>query len=150
MRKALLTGKYSSDTELVLTNSFAGRLRNVALMKFYQRLVDKGVAEWLDVGDPVPDLVGGKKAVRWEAKIPITDPNSGLTTMGIRNLAVQEHLMPEMKQLVGHRYAVQAEQVFPVCHGTATLPVGGCGSAREEHAQCAGSQSKRAWVSGTR
>ena len=101
MRKALLTGKYSSDTELVLTNSFAGRLRNVALMKFYQSLVDKGVAEWLDVGDPVPDLVGGKKAVRWEAKIPITDPNSGLTTMGIRNLAVQEHLIPEIKQLVG-------------------------------------------------
>ena len=56
----------------MLTNSF-GKPYVRCSDEVLPVLVDKGVAEWLDVGDPAPDLVGGKSG-SLEAKILIADP----------------------------------------------------------------------------
>ena len=112
MRQALLTGKYSADAEAVLTNSFASRWRNIALMRFYQSLVDHGAAEWVDPGMKAPESLKGIEARKWVAEIPALNPETGESYMKLRTMAVQAHLIPEIKHLVHTESAWKQNKVL--------------------------------------
>jgi hypothetical protein len=97
MRKASLTGDYSTDVQAILLNSFVPRLREASKIQLYKKLESNGVAKMTDIGEkPIPEL-GGKKTERMSIKFPETNPQTGVTRLVEKNLYVQKQLVSELK-----------------------------------------------------
>jgi hypothetical protein len=100
MRKAALTGEYSSDPTAVLLNSLGGRINEVTKLRFYQALERTGVGMIEDSFDPSITEIGGKPAARMPIKYPETDPKTGRTRMVEKSLYVQKELVPEIRGIL--------------------------------------------------
>jgi hypothetical protein len=100
MRKAALTGEYSSDPTAVLLNSLGGRINEVTKLRFYQALERTGVGMIEDSFDPSITEIGGKPAARLPIKYPETDPKTGRTRMVEKSLYVQKELVPEIRGIL--------------------------------------------------
>jgi len=97
-REGIYDPNFSTDLNLILTSSYASRINEVKKMKFYQDLVDKGVAKIVDRHVDVSEI-NGKPVTRLEAVIPVRDSEGNVTTKN-RDLYVQENLADEITQLL--------------------------------------------------
>jgi len=97
---AKLTGDYSEDPTLMLTNSLASRVNEATKMSLYKAIEEKGVGFIGKQGEEMPETIDGKKTARIAVKVPETDPETGKTKMVERNLFVQEQLKPELIRLI--------------------------------------------------
>ena len=104
-RAAKFTGQYSTDAELVLLNVFGGRLNEVTKLRFYDSLVQAGVALELQPGEVTEAMIGGEKAVRFPIKVPSTEINpdgiTRTTRMVEKSLFVRQDLAKDVRGVLG-------------------------------------------------
>jgi hypothetical protein len=88
--------KYSNDPVLVLTNTLGSRLHEAAKIKFYDALVDKGVAYMTSVGQEGPKLIGGKPVTLLKKiEYPVYNEETGTTKKVEKNIYIQKDLKQE-------------------------------------------------------
>lgn len=93
-RRAMMTGKYSVNPDLVLTNSFGRRINETSKQRFYKTLIDAGVAE---MADSNPGKLRGKETVAMPIDVPETDPGTGITRNVHKTMYVQKDLISEVR-----------------------------------------------------
>lgn len=111
-RMARFTGNYSTDAEAILSNVLGPRWNEVTKLRVYNAMLHKGVAVMPESGRPLPKMIDGQKAIPQGVKIPQTDPQTGLTHMVERTMAVRADVYRELRavlntdlQLVSHPIA---------------------------------------------
>lgn len=108
-RRARLTGQYSTDPQLVLTNSLGHRYNEVTKLRFYDALERGGVAGITDAGEGRPGWLPDT-AKRLSIKMPETSPE-GRTRMVEKSLWVKPELVREIRDVLNTDQALPANPV---------------------------------------
>ncbi len=97
-KTAFFTGKYSSDPELMLLNSFANRWNEVTKLRLYNSIVERGIGKIIEPGESPPATINGKETARLAVKMPETNAETGKTRMVEKSLYVPRELVGELRR----------------------------------------------------
>jgi hypothetical protein len=103
---AHFTSKYSTDARAVLSNVVSHRWQEVTKLRFYNDLVDNGVAIKAKSGEEAPEGYS-----RMPFKIPKTNAN-GVTSSEEQALFVPQNLVREIRSVLGTDMAGKQNIVF--------------------------------------
>ena len=92
---AYFTGDYSTDTKAILSSVFGNRWNEVTKIRFYNEMMDKGMATEAEQGQEAPE---GQK--RLPIRMPETNSN-GKTQMVEKSLFVPSEAVEEIRRVLG-------------------------------------------------
>jgi hypothetical protein len=108
-RIAKLTGKYSDDAGLVLTNAFAQRMHEVTKLRLYDALKRKSGAVEVEKGAAGPREINGKPVAALPIKVPET--RNGVTMKVEKNLYVPADSFAMIRRVLNTDMAVSQNPI---------------------------------------
>jgi hypothetical protein len=93
------TGDYSTDLNIIMRSTVAGRYENVTRWRMYQDLIDKGAAVWAG-GIPKPTLLNGKEVVHFRARVPEVSETTGKSRYVEKGMWLQKDLLHELTRVL--------------------------------------------------